>query len=56
MEFKLPDDSTWLDWYDNWLDNHLLNSNSTWQSPQKTGLWPLNMRLLDEFTSSRLSQ
>ena len=56
MKFKLPDDSTWLDWYENWLDNDMLDSNYTRQSPQKMGLWSLDMRLLDEITGSRLSQ
>ena len=56
MKFKLPEDSTWLDWYENYLDNHLLNSNPTWKSPQKKGLWSLNMCLLDEITGSKLSQ
>jgi hypothetical protein len=56
MELELPDDSNWLDWYENWLDNDLMNLKSTRQSPPKIGAWSLNMRLLDEITGSRLSQ
>jgi len=33
MGFELPDDLTYLGWYDNWLDNDFLKSNCTRQSP-----------------------
>ena len=35
MGFKIPDELTWLDWYDDWLDNDLLNLNFTPKSPKK---------------------
>ena len=56
MGFELPDNSTWLDWYDNWLESDFLDSYYVQWSPWEMGLWSLDMSLFDEIAGSRLSQ